>query len=302
MVDWKFQTVDFLKFYLADFLIGVVLAIIGAGFSTVGPYNRFFLERDASLSYPWVQAEEVPVSLLAVVSVVLPFILIVITQISIFGSLKKFKEVDRPSSTYTHYIFMAWLSLAEACGINMFLTQAIKIFCGRKRPNFFAMCNYKGYRTALLTNNFTDYNANTVDGAIGSMKNCLETDIATLNESQFSFPSGHSSLIFAGLTLLCLYWLHVVPRHFMKGQFGTPSPVRFLPIKMSCMIALMISASFVAGTRTRDYWHNFDDILAGAVLGFGCGVFAFWLNRRRIQQILSENGKEAFPPVSLSDA
>ena len=72
---------------------------------------------------------------------------------------------------------MPHLALIEGLGFSNFITQVIKVilimlisflnsktFCGRKRPNFFALCNYKGYKTALATGNFTYYNSVTVAG------------------------------------------------------------------------------------------------------------------------------------------
>jgi hypothetical protein len=33
------------------------------------------------------------------------------------------------------------------------------------------------------------------------------------------------------------------------------------------------TASLVSSTRPRDYWHNFDDILAGAIIGYAPILF-----------------------------
>jgi len=258
--------------------------------SSSSPYDRFFQERDPSLSFPWVTQEEVPISLLAVLAYVIPAILIIASQILMQLSIRKFRQ-DLPPTSYTHYVIMPHLGLIEGIGVTTFITQVIKNFCGRKRPNFFAMCNYKGYRTALATNNFTYYNSVTVAGAIGSLEHCLETDGAVLREAQYSFPSGHSSTIFAGLTFLTLYFLHIVPKHFFKGRFGTPHPIRFLPINIVVMMLLMLAALLVSGTRTRDYWHNFDDIAAGAVIGFGVSCFTFWLNHARVEKMEEEGDK-----------
>ena len=31
-------------------------------------------------------------------------------------------------------------------------------------------------------------------------------------------------------------------------------------------------AAVIAASRTVDYWHNFDDVVAGAVIGLGCAA------------------------------
>jgi membrane-associated phospholipid phosphatase len=283
--------------------LGIILLGVGLKISSSTPYDRFFQERDPSLSFPWVQKEEVPVSLLAVLAYVIPTVLIIGTQITMRLTIRYFKNTRSPTS-YTQYVLMPHLGLIEGIGVTTFMTQVIKNFCGRKRPNFFAMCNYKGYRTALETGNFTYYNSVTVEGAIGSLAHCLETDGSVLREAQYSFPSGHSSTIFAGLTFLCLYFLHVVPKHYMKGRFGTPASIRFLPTHIIVMILLMLASLLVAGTRTRDYWHNFDDIMGGAVLGFGVSCFTFWLNHARVEQMEEKEnggGKIGKETVHVSD-
>ena len=35
------------------------------------------------------------------------------------------------------------------------------------------------------------------------------------------------------------------------------------------------SAGLIAVTRTRDYWHNYDDVLAGSLIGLGIAVFIY---------------------------
>lgn len=52
-------------------------------------------------------------------------------------------------------------------------------------------------------------------------------------------------------------------------------------------------AVVVAGTRPRDYWHNYEDVLAGSIIGFASAVFAFLLNfskssRKSNNEILAE--------------
>lgn len=67
------------------------------------------------------------------------------------------------------------------------VTEFLKVFEGRKRPNFYAMCNYHGYRDALTSGNYDAYLAATEPGRPGSMANCLETDIVGL--LCISFPN-----------------------------------------------------------------------------------------------------------------
>jgi len=244
------------------------------------PFGRFFVERDPTLSYPYIADQSVPISFLVIISYVIPTIIIIGTQILFRLTKDRSKEViDHPCSAYTEHPLHPHVGMIEALGLTLFITFILKNFVGRLRPNFFAYCNYKGYRNALMSGNFTSYNNITQAGVIGSIEFCLETSLANINDSQSSFPSGHSSLSFAGLTFLSFYLFHVAPHHFNTRNHT----IRLLAIKIAILLILFISAAFVAGSRTRDYWHNFDDILAGAVLGFGSAVFSFWANHDRLE-------------------
>jgi len=224
------------------------------------------------------------------VAYVIPTVIIILTQILFKFTKHRFQHiVDHPCTSYTEHFLMPHLAMVEGVGIALFITVLLKNFVGRLRPNFFAMCNYKGYRDALSGND-TLYLSLTTAGAVGSLDHCWETDIAKIHEAQYSFPSGHASFAFAGLTFLTFFLFHVAPRYFKL--MNSKSVIRFLPFKITILLVLFISAAVIAGTRTRDYWHNFDDILAGSVIGFACASFAFWVNHERIQHEREDNSEE----------
>jgi len=294
---FRYLVVEFLKFYLADFCFGIILLIIGLSISSSEPYHRYFQERDPALSYPLVEQESVPIWLLAIIMFVFPVIVMIITQSLWRFTPGQWKKRDHANSSYSHFILMPYLALVEGIGLTTWMTQVLKNFCGRPRPNFFALCNYQGYRDAIHSGNFTLYNSLTTVGVQGDLKHCLEQDPAVIRESLYSFPSGHSSSVFAGMTILTLYLLHIIPKHFLRGSLKTESPFRLLPIKMVVMLVCMGTAWLVAGSRTRDYWHNFDDILSGACLGFCVSCFAFWLNHTRMEELTYEEATKE--PVSV---
>ncbi|ELP94103.1 phosphatidic acid phosphatase type 2 domain containing protein 1B, putative [Entamoeba invadens IP1] len=72
-----------------------------------------------------------------------------------------------------------------------------------------------------------------------------------------SFPSGHSSMTFCAMMFLSL---------LLCGEFKVFSGSGSL-LKVVMCISPLILAGFVALTRTRDYFHNFDDILGGVLIG-----------------------------------
>ncbi|KAL7719832.1 lipid phosphate phosphatase [Entamoeba marina] len=72
--------------------------------------------------------------------------------------------------------------------------------------------------------------------------------VETTNEVNKSFPSKHSSMIFTGMNYGDVLIFMVVP---------------------------IFCGGYVAITRTRDYYNNFDDVIAGLVIGFfsSCSVY-----------------------------
>ena len=120
------------------------------------------------------------------------------------------------------------------------------------------MSSYKGYADAVSSGNYTSYLSQTTTNAIGSYSDCLDT--ANLSDSISSFPSGHSSLSFAGMTFATL----VLLKMFRVSDFGTLGG-------MLCFSPLVL-ASYIAITRVQDYKHHEDDIMAGFIIGTASAV------------------------------
>jgi len=138
----------------------------------------------------------------------------------------------------SHDLHHATLGLAQALVFTLLFTDAVKISAGRYRPDWQAR----------------------VDGKLSE---------SVLRDGRQSFPSGHSSIAFAGMVYLSL-WLSG-----KLGLFRHHGGTSWKACVILCPIAV---ATLVAVSRTRDYHHDFSDILAGAVLGAGMAVFAYYLN------------------------
>ncbi|EGC38815.1 hypothetical protein DICPUDRAFT_75571 [Dictyostelium purpureum] len=136
-----------------------------------------------------------------------------------------------------HDLHHAALGLFQAFTITMLFTDTLKIIAGRLRPDY-------GARVAL-------------------------NDAALIRDGRQSFPSGHSSVSFCGMTFLAFY-LCGKTRVFLRdgGNIFTA---------LICLSPFMVS-SLVAVSRVVDYHHNFDDILAGSVLGLAISSFVYFMN------------------------
>lgn len=251
------------KYHWMDVILGVGLWLSGGVLQLIQPFHRFFTERDPTLSYPLKSTVWVPTWLLFFLCWIIPAIVMAVAQVLLwyrFGDLRKRHRVAK--------FFLAQLTLFLALGITLFLTSLSKVFFGRQRPNFFAMCNYKGYREAVQTGDFTEYFSKTDPNIPGDLSFCLGTQ-SEINESMYSHPSGHASLTFCGMGFLALFLHHMLVSH---------KPTKRHHLWKSIVVVFpMFVAIMVAATRTRDYWHNYDDTIMGGLLGFGCACLAFVL-------------------------
>jgi len=233
------------------------------------PHNRFFIEQDPFLSYPlekgWANGEEVPNELVIALAVPVSMVLLFLFQLLAKKILQHVEHSELHPKALNAFVLQ--LAFVEALGLTLAATEFIKPFAGRKRPNFFALCDYHGYRNAVLTNNFTEYLSLTHPGMPGDISNCMASD-REIREAQFSFPSGHSSSIWCGMTFLAIYTIYIFHHYSPKNSMA----------KGLGLLPFLLTATLVSITRTRDYWHNFDDILGGALIGFASATLAFALN------------------------
>eukprot|EP00554_Chaetoceros_debilis_P003973 CAMPEP_0194084386 /NCGR_PEP_ID=MMETSP0149-20130528/13080_1 /TAXON_ID=122233 /ORGANISM="Chaetoceros debilis, Strain MM31A-1" /LENGTH=170 /DNA_ID=CAMNT_0038767031 /DNA_START=160 /DNA_END=669 /DNA_ORIENTATION=- len=130
---------------------------------------------DLGLNNPLVEEVTVPSALLIHSSITLPLIvLIVVTFISprIKSACYRF-----------HDAHAAVCTLLTTIGMSEFVTQMVKMYVGRLRPNFYALC---------------EFDPSTLQCAANQAREM---------EGRQSFPSGHSSLSMAGMGVLALFFL-----------------------------------------------------------------------------------------------
>ncbi|VAH62371.1 unnamed protein product [Triticum turgidum subsp. durum] len=121
------------------------------------------------------------------------------------------------------------------------LTDAIKNAVGRPRPNFFWRCFpdgiavYDNITTAVICHG----------------------DASVIKEGHKSFPSGHSSWSFAGLGFLSWYLAGKITVFDRRGHVA----------KLCVVILPLLVAAVIAISRVDDYWHHWQDVFAGGILG-----------------------------------
>lgn len=142
----------------------------------------------------------------------------------------------------------AILGLLFSVLITAIITDAIKNGVGRPRPNFFWRCFPDGIEAYDRTGNVICHGK--------------ESEI---REGHKSFPSGHTSWSFAGLGFLALYISGKIQAFDGRGHVAKLCLV-FLPL---------LGAALVGVSRVNDYWHHWQDVFAGAIIGWVVSAFCY---------------------------
>ncbi|XP_038886663.1 lipid phosphate phosphatase 2-like isoform X2 [Benincasa hispida] len=142
----------------------------------------------------------------------------------------------------------AILGLFYSVLITAVITDAIKNAVGRPRPNFFWRC-------------FPD--GKDVYDQLGNV--ICHGDADVIKEGHKSFPSGHTSWSFSGLGFLSLYLSGKIQVFDQRGHIAKLCIV-FLPL---------LFAALVGVSRVDDYWHHWQDVFAGGLLGLVISTFCY---------------------------
>jgi len=138
-------------------------------------------------------------------------------------------------------ILTGLLGFTMSIVLNGIVTNGIKLMVGRPRPDFFYRCFPDG--------------VSKFDGVTP----LCSGDPDVIIEGRKSFPSGHSSWSFAGLLFLT---------YFTAGKlrcFSAPAPKSLLNFIIALCPSLL--ALFIALSRYCDYWHHYQDVVWGSVIG-----------------------------------
>ena len=157
----------------------------------------------------------------------------------------------------------AGLCLAVALGFAV--TNFIKNGVGAFRPDFVARCWPDGEIT----------------WASHGVPDCRPTRPRDVMEGRKSFPSGHASMSFSGLSYASAY---------AAARLGVFSTAREGPVvgvgaaRAAAAWAPLALAAAVSISRTQDYWHHLEDVAWGGIIGISCAGVAWAQNdpsRRR---------------------
>ncbi|KAL1796303.1 hypothetical protein ACET3X_004843 [Alternaria dauci] len=259
--------------YIGDYLIILVLMIVFAIVDKIPPFHQHFSLENYTLHYPFAEHERVPVIWLCVYVILAPAIIITLYTMVIDGLFShqttmpaRGPGMKRLAGRY-RFKDRLWelncgiLGLGLSIGAAFTITGALKNAIGKPRPDLISRCIVD--ETKIVPG---PYVLQTIDI-------CKQTDNYILQDGFKSFPSGHSSVSFAGLFYLSIYLagkLHVLDA---KGEVW----------RSFCVMVPALGAALITGTRIMDARHHPFDVLSGALLG----ILVAWGSYRQY-----------FPPVS----
>ncbi|AQK88212.1 Lipid phosphate phosphatase 2 [Zea mays] len=108
---------------------------------------------------------------------------------------------------------------------------------------------------------------------------------SVIKEGHKSFPSGHSSWSFAGLGFLSWYLAGKVKAFDRRGHVA----------KLCVVLLPLLLAAMVAVSRVDDYWHHWQDVFAGGILGLVVASFCY------LQFFPPPSGEQGFWPHAYSE-
>lgn len=207
------------------------------------PFRRGFFCQNQDLMYPYREMS-VKGSHVALISL---FPLIIIISITEFLRIsRKFKKKR---------FFWQWYRIVGPLMIGLSLCamfyEITKSFVGSLRPHFFAVCR-PNIDLKNCTNRYTyisDYN-------------CTAPEDDRLIDSRKSFPSGHASVSWYGMTFLVIY-IHLRISHRWR---------KFRPLFALLQTVALCVAMYIGVSRIQDNAHRPVDIIAGAVIGISFAV------------------------------
>jgi len=217
------------------------------------PYAQLFSILDPSISFPYTSGKaKVSSFMLYIYCAGIPMV-VVIAMTLLF--------TKGPFIRRLFFLNAGILGLGSSVIITQLMTEAIKFIVGRPRPDTISRCQPDLVRAEA---NFT-----TTAVALFDISICTQQDKHILEDAFRSFPSGHSSMSFGGLTFLSLFLaaqLRIFVPRSVHGKHVLSYAIALVPIFV---------AAYVAATRISDFRHRGTDVLFGSFLGIVFAIISY---------------------------
>ncbi|RDX49189.1 lipid phosphate phosphatase 1 [Lentinus brumalis] len=227
---------DFLdRAYVVDWAISSLMWFAGWMIKSLPPFERDFSTKDPLIDHKH-RPNQISGDFTWTVAFVVPVAITVVV-----GLLRR----------SAHEVHHSLLALYSGRGLCALVTEALKNRVGRLRPDFLDRCKW--------------------DKALKACSGKVEAVI----DGRRSFPSGHSSTAFAGMTFLSL-WLAGI-----TGAWCLSQPVpggSFLGSKLARLTLSLLPLAFatwVAISRVEDYRHHKEDVIVGSLIGIASATICY---------------------------
>ncbi|ODV82076.1 acid phosphatase/Vanadium-dependent haloperoxidase [Suhomyces tanzawaensis NRRL Y-17324] len=241
-----------------DVVLIAVLYFIYIVTYDLAPFERQFYVNDLTISHPFAEHERVDGTQLMLYAVWIPLAIIVAAGL-VFTKPK--------NKVYVTYV--AVVGLGVSTFTTSVLTDLLKNYIGRHRPDFLSRCVPKPDTPK--------------DVLVFAKDVCTTKNLELLRDGFRTTPSGHSSLSFSGLLYLSL---------FLAGQLVVTN--KYVGAWRTVLCALpTVGAALIALSRTEDYRHHFVDILIGSTIGI---IIAIWTYFRLFPSL---SHRKPYEPILL---
>ncbi|KAL2622401.1 hypothetical protein R1flu_002606 [Riccia fluitans] len=232
-----FKLGQLLKLHWKDWVVIVVLLATDIGLNVIHGFRRYVgvYNIDMLMIKYPLKRNTVPLWSVPIYAVLLPILIFL-------GYFVKRRNVRD-----THHAILGLLTAIFLTGV---ITDAIKDGVGRPRPDFFFRCFPDGN---------VQYTQDLIQEVICTGK---ESDI---REGYKSFPSGHTSWSFAGLGYLSFYLAGKVVIFDKRG----------FTWRLSLVVLPLLAAALVGVSRVDDYWHHWQDVFVGGLIGLTVAYFSY---------------------------
>ncbi|XP_041634426.1 phosphatidic acid phosphatase type 2D [Cheilinus undulatus] len=214
-------------------------------------HRRGFFCGDSSITYPYIEREAIPDSLLIAGGIIITGLTIALGECY----RVRFRGVHSRAFVRNCYVSCLYKELGSfmfGCCVGMSLTNMAKLSVGRLRPNFLSVCNIT----------YASINCTPGSYVPDEQVRCGTNHTKMVEEARKSFFSGHAS--FAMYTMLYLAF-YLQARLSWRGARLLRPLLQFL---------LVMIAIYTGLSRISDYRHHPSDVLTGFIQG---GLTAYWV-------------------------
>ncbi|KAJ6260237.1 hypothetical protein Dda_4461 [Drechslerella dactyloides] len=293
--------------YLLDWVLVIGFIAAASVLGNMDGARRPFNPYDPAFSFPY-HGDTVSVTLLVILVVAVPAIIILLCCFLAPRSALPALVGNRnaPASyVWKHKLLnwnRAWLGLGLTLALGYFVSNCLKNVFGKPRPHMISVCQPDWNKVAAIVKSTrTGPQGVLAWNPLVTSEICTTTDHDRLSEAFRSYPSGHATMAFAGLTYLSLFFYSTLVLTLSKTSIvklpysiqdtrkrnddsneksrdgaSKLHPPSLPLLSFVVVISFFCLAMWIGASRYLDFKHAGIDIFSGSVLGFLSAICGTW--------------------------